>query len=56
MEKKKLSLNKLSVTKLGNKEMVHVKGGYSVGCSWSVYRSCQKTNSRFHNHGNGCHC
>ncbi|MCA4893740.1 MAG: TIGR04149 family rSAM-modified RiPP [Cytophagales bacterium] len=55
MEKKKLSLNKLSVTELGNKEMVHVKGGYSFTCSLSIYSSCQKYNSKAGGHGALCH-
>jgi natural product precursor len=55
MEKKKLTLNKLSVTELGNKEMVHVKGGYSFTCSLSIYHSCQKYNSKAGGHRAICH-
>ncbi|MFN8337172.1 MAG: class I lanthipeptide [Cyclobacteriaceae bacterium] len=62
MKKKKLTLEKLTISKLSNAEMKMIMGAYSDGftSSSSLFGSCHKTNSGAMVPGNGhvraCHC
>lgn len=62
MKKKKLTLEKLTISQLSNAEMKMIMGAYSDGftASSSIFGSCQATWSGFYIPGNGhhraCHC
>ena len=62
MKKKKLTLEKLTVSKLSNAEMKMIMGAYSDGftASTSIFSSCHKTNSGAMSgpagHVSACHC